>query len=195
LHKENIKIICNLCPIVSPIGHYIVPIVGLIVDSQNEKNDVCEIIDNLKPNSDEVEFIFWIPLNYFSSPDALFNQILSPLEYNFKIDTSLNEVYPNHIIRNFFTISKEYFILNQIGNNSKQIIRNQPKNPYVYGVNAHLTMICYLLCIENSKFDCTIEGRIDDTNVAKYVHDLTISAYIAFKIDYHKRNSKIYSKI
>ena len=78
LDKQNLLIIGKLCPIISPVGHYMVPIVGLLCNRKHpevDTHDTCAIVKSLRANPDEVESIVRVPLSYFvnnaANPDVL----------------------------------------------------------------------------------------------------------------------------
>ncbi len=59
LLKQDIKIICKLCPFPTIVGHLIVPVIGLYTNTYEH------LVQHLLANPDEVQSIFTIPFDYF----------------------------------------------------------------------------------------------------------------------------------
>ncbi len=74
LNKEDITIIGQLDTVVTPFATIIKPFVGIIDDYQK-----------IKPNKNEVEEVFYVPLKYFleNEPDTYFIQLEVKPENNF----------------------------------------------------------------------------------------------------------------
>jgi len=89
LKKENFHKICQMCPFVSPVGHWILPIVGILCKNTNNVSpyeDTLDLAQSLKANEEEVSLIFWLPISYFLDKNRI-----SFVEVPFEADDSLLE--------------------------------------------------------------------------------------------------------
>ena len=191
MKREHVQILCQLCPCLSPFGHYIVPIVGYL---ENLKiSDSWEIIKNLKANPNEVALIFWIPVTYISDAlksNEVFNQHISELElHKLNLDIHKDEI-PKFIVRNIFEIQDEY-----LKNSLNKLSEIFPINTFVYGINSQLAILISLICNENSQFECKIKGKINRKNILDYLKYTTLAAYLLFKINLTEKKKQIKPKL
>jgi 8-oxo-dGTP pyrophosphatase MutT (NUDIX family) len=190
LNKEGVRVLCQLCPCLSPFGHYIVPIVGLLENTN--VTDSWDILKNLKASPDEVAFIFWLPLTYVSEAlksNELFNQHISPLDLSkLNLENHKNKI-PEYVIRNIFEINEEY-----LKNDLNKLDVITPINTFIYGINSQLAIFLCLVCIEGSEFECKIKGKIDNKNILTYLHYTTSASYLLFKINNVERMIRMNKK-
>ena len=181
LVREDVKILCQLCPCLSPFGHYIVPVVGLL-ESING-SDAWEILKKLKSNPNEVALIFWIPINFISEAlksNELFNQHISPLDFTKLSLTGHKNKFkiPEFVIRNIFEINEEY-----LKNDLNELVEIIPINTFIYGINSHLAIFLSLICNQDSEFECKIKGKINNKNILNYLKYTTLASYLLLKIN------------
>ena len=177
LKRENLKFICQLCPIVTPIGHYIAPIVCILTNTTTNKGvDPCEdtldIVKGLKPNQDEVESIFWIPFSYFFNKSQI-----SQFSMPFELDNSL-EKFKNLFKINFSTYTRV------IINIEDDIFENKvkPVTQIIYGMNATV-LLMVVMNVEN-RFDLLELSNFQIKNVETlraYGNMFRLTAYIIYK--------------
>lgn len=182
IDRNSIDFVTQLCPVISPIGHYIVPIIGLI---NNENID--EILESLQANTAEVASIFWVPLKYFAESfknDELFQQIVAPISEHPQVNI------PNQIIRNIFHVNDMY--LNTKYSNIDETYVN--KN-YVYGFNSQMIIICTLVLVDNVEFECCIYGKFNRKNILDYMRLMTLATYFYFKSEVKKKLKNSKSKL
>jgi 8-oxo-dGTP pyrophosphatase MutT (NUDIX family) len=79
LSREDFETIGEMDYFISPYGSIMYPFVGLL------KNN------NIKPNEDEVDHVFKVPLNYFISHE--------PISYDMEIGPHFTEEFPFELIR------------------------------------------------------------------------------------------------
>ena len=190
LRRENVRVICQLCPCLSPLGHYIVPVVGLLENLNFA--DSWEILKSLKCNTNEVSLIFWIPLKYFSEAirsNEFFNQHINELELS-KLNLDRNKEIPRFIVRNIFEINVGY--LNNELNKLDEIVAT---NTLIYGINSQLAIFLTLICIEESQFECKIRGIINRNNILNYLNYTTLGSYLLFKINRLDRAKSMKAKL
>jgi hypothetical protein len=177
LKKENLKFICQLCPIVTPIGHYIVPIVCILSNASKIENiDPCEdtldIVKALKPNQDEVESIFWIPFSYFFNKSNI-----SQFNMPFELDNSLEK------LKNLFKINLSSYT-RVIINIEDDIFENKvkPVTQIIYGMNATV-LLMVVMNVEN-RFDLLELTNFKIKNIETlraYGNMFRLTAYIIYK--------------
>jgi hypothetical protein len=166
-----------LCPIISPLGDYIVPIVGLV---DSDGSDVAQVLSNLKRNEDEVESIFWVPLQYIHdvlNSEHDFGQIITPLEIDIFPKSIATKFIRDSLIRSYFQVDESMFS-NTIPNSSKMV---SPKSPLIYGLNAHIMQHLCLLLIDGSVVKCKLYGLIDNSKSIEYFHYLSLGSYLLFR--------------
>ena len=146
INKQNIRIVCNLCPILTMVGHYIVPIVGLVCrDNQFDCNETLDIIQSLTPNTSEVESIFWTPLKYFSrnfDSNEIFNHITTKLDFDEKFLETVKFIdnVPSQYLRVFISFS--HFLSHDV----------KPNGEFIYGINATIFLLV-LFTLENDEIE------------------------------------------
>jgi 8-oxo-dGTP pyrophosphatase MutT (NUDIX family) len=140
LKKENFSMVCQMCPFVSPIGHWIFPVVGILCDNTNKASqyeNTLHIAQSLKANEGEVSLIFWLPLSYFLNKDTI-----SCVEVPFKADESLirESAFKDKRMNTFnrlvlsFSSSGSYPFEQDV----------KPANTFLYGINAMITITTVL---------------------------------------------------
>lgn len=197
LKEDNLDFICQLCPFISPVGHYIVPIIALLKDNRNETDpysDCLNLVKELKPNPDEVEGIFWMPFQYILDSEFIGERIGV-------LNTKLTDEQIN-LIREHTDLSMHNLkSFNRILINfSENLFRNRvlPMNPYLYGINASVLIFVILTVMPESEFSFQVEENylIRSDTIESYVKDLKLFTYLLYKMEKIKKISKrIVSKL
>jgi len=174
LKKENFHKICQMCPFISPVGHWISPVIGILCDNINNVNpydDTLHIAESLKANEDEVSLIFWKPVSYFLDKNRI-----SFVEVPVKIDDMLKKesIFEDKPINSFnrLILQLDDFPLGE----------GAPSNTILYGINATITIACILILSENFSI-LEIPGFEikNGLELKKYLHLFRYTAFLLYK--------------
>lgn len=170
LNRENLDLVCQLCPYISPIGHYLVPFVCLLKKSNsysNQYEDTLDVVNSLKPNSKEVDSIFYLPFSYILDSNSS-NERISAVKTSFELDESLSgytNLFGNkidftggYLSRVFISFNESLFEANKL-----------PNSPILYGINATIVLFLVLTIEHESYFRLEIdENFVLDTGSIEY---------------------------
>lgn len=191
LEKDNFEFVCRLCHFISPVGHYISPIICLLKHA-TEKIDKFEetlsIVEKLKPNPDEVECIFWLPFSYFLNSETI-DQRFSFVEVPFRLDEGLSR----------FKCLLDKILDNSNGRLNRMFIslkNNLNESEFLYGINATILLFVLLRIDENSNFKLKHSGNatICKESILEYLKSIRFVSYLLYKsnvVKRTKRNSKL----
>lgn len=164
LERNQFEFICQTCPYISPVGHYILPVVVLLKNpSTNDFEETLDVVKSLKVSSNEVESIFWTPLD-----DYILNPTLAGDVYTVE-EIQLDEDQVR-LMRKFSQIPR----INRIFVNfNERMFQNNvlPTLPLVYGINATILLHVALTVCEKSEF------RLELTN-GECIRVDTIQSYV-----------------
>ncbi len=201
LKEDNVEVVCELCPFISPAGHYIAPIIGLVKhEFLNDQFDVCEdtmnIVLSLKPNPDEVESIFWMPVNYVldtSNPERL-----SMFKHPFKVNDATSKILSIVNLNKFplFNQTSDFYD-RLIVNFEPELFRNNVVSayPFIYGINATLLLaVCLILkdgSSEKQPFEITLNGlKVRKDTLAEYLKFFRFCSYVMLKSAFEAKKSR-----
>jgi hypothetical protein len=167
------------------MGHYIVPIVGLVCGQNEQLENTHELIDNLKPNPDEVHSVFSIPLSYFSlnlNSDKVFHLMhepFGPLLDSIKLklirEFQQNDCKPTDFYRLFINLNKTVFQ------------STVDTYPYLYGFNAFMILEIVLLVNCDLKFfSDTI--TLSSSNIITLTDNIRRCSYLLYLKELHKKS-------
>lgn len=193
LKKDNVKVICQLCPFVSPIGHYIVPVLCILKHSNEQANDkfedTMEVVKNLSHNPDEVESIFWVPFDYFLDYEKLPERI-HRLPSSYHLDKSLISFVEQ------FKLNKQNFARVLINFEDELFVNNvKPNTSFLYGINATILMLTISTVEPDlwSHLKASLQFSVD--RVEDYAQAIRFISYILYLDNLIKKSNKIKSKM
>lgn len=165
------------------MGHYIVPVVGLVCGQNEELENTHEIVENLKPNPDEVHSVFSIPLSYLSS-NLNSNQVFSLMHEPFgridsfksKLINELKDEIPTDFYRLFINFNKTVF------NPSTDTY------PFVYGFNAFM-LLAMILLVENN-LEMLSKITLSRVNIVNFIDNIRKCSFLFYLKELNK-NSKL----
>jgi coenzyme A diphosphatase NUDT7 len=192
LDRKNVSIICKLCPFISPIGHYICPIIGLLTKNQkldysDSDEDILDLLKSLKPN-DEVESIFWLPFSYFLNDQRL-SQRVNLFDIPIKLDDTLKhlDVIKKKYFRFIIHLEDELFEKNGIN----------PLNNILYGINAGILLFVVKIILGNS-FNLNQLFKDDyyqNFEIYEYLKHLRLKGYLMYRDNLIRKEKKLKAKL
>jgi 8-oxo-dGTP pyrophosphatase MutT (NUDIX family) len=181
LLKQDIKIICKLCPFPTIVGHLIVPVIGLYTNTYEH------LVQHLLANPDEVQSIFTIPFDYFGvnlNNQSVFQLMHESFDCNFFKDINLSKYFsmnekqiPKDFYRLFISFDESVF----------QPI--QGTYSYIYGFNSFILLLI-ILSINNDWELKTDEITLNHLNIFNFIHNIRKCSYLLYL-----KQLKIKSKI
>lgn len=178
IERENVKIVCKLCPFPTIAGCLIAPVIGLVCTKDGNYEDTQNIIDSLKFNPNEVQSLFSVPLSYFrENLNKAFSILKEPLKVKFFKSINplgeLNDRIPNEFLRPFVHLNETVFD------------HAHGRFPYLYGFNAYVLL--YVLFLVESKEE---QGNwlelhaesifINRSNIIQFVDQIRICSYLIY---------------
>ena len=194
LRRENVEVVAQICPFISPSGHYIAPVIGLIRHSVNtDQDDPCEntldVVLSLKPNPDEVESIFWVEIDY--ALDRTNSERISIAHHPFKLDKSiswlLDMLDSANLKENSGILYSTDFCDRMVINFNNSVFRDNlvATYPFIYGINATILLtICILLEEKNleSAFEIMLNGQlVTRKNIHLYLRYFRFCTYVLLR--------------
>ena len=178
LRRENLRVLCQMCPFVTPIGHWILPVVGVLCESNSQSDsieDTLHIVQSLQAN-DEVGLIFWIPISFFLDKSRV-----SFVEVPFKIDDSLKK-------GNFFSKTNISTFSRLVVQLDDWPFENdvKPSNPILYGINA--TILMTTVATISKRFDILSLPNFPIRTSQELKAYLNVFRFMAF---YMEKNNKL----
>lgn len=180
LERRNFELVSQLCPFISPVGHYIVPVVVLIKNPDKPDNpfeETLDVVKSLKACSTEVAGIFWPPLDYLLD-DKIYTVSEVPFdEEKIKFLKKYIDVKP--FMRIFVNFEERFF---QNGVN--------PIYPFLYGINASILLLVILTIHRDTQFKLELfDGQlIAPPNVVDYVEKFKMFCYFMRLAEVLKKN-------
>ena len=159
-------------------GHHISAIFGLIChDSSNNEQDpfenTADIVENLQPNSDEVDSVLTFPLTYFNetSYSLLEKEILNWSE----------------LLQNLPGLS-DYFteLLSPLPEFFQQIFMKLSDVHYVYGFNMFYCFVVMFHVFDGKESFLLDYGEINRDNIIEFVQNMNKVSYIKFIVRINK---------
>lgn len=192
LRKENIDVLCEICPVISPVGHYIAPIIGIVKDDTGSYEDTLKVINNLKPNPDEVESLFWVPIDYVLDQDTKNSQAkFTNFDTDIKFDSELAPLL-DMINLDGFDIKQrldsrmyQRLFLNFDEDMFQSDVK--PAFTFIYGINAILLLLVSFILEKDDdqgreKFRLALNGLIvSKSNITEYVKFFRFVSYIMLR--------------
>lgn len=163
LERDNFEFVAQLCPFVSPVGHYIAPVLVLLKNnsssssSQDPFEDTLELAKSLRPQSNEVAGIFWAPLGrgYLLDPRSTRDvYTLTDVPFNNELMRKFTNI--KSITRVFINFDERLF---QTSNDDDDV---QPTTPFLYGINATILLLVALTVYDESAFRLELAQNSDD---------------------------------
>lgn len=153
LERDNFEFVAQLCPFVSPVGHYIAPVIVLLKNSsQDPFEDTLELAKSLRPQSNEVAGIFWAPLGrgYLLDPHSTRD-----------VYTLTDVPFNNELMRKFTNIKS---ITRVFINFDERLFQTsvQPTTPFLYGINATILLLVALTVYDESEFRLELANSDDN---------------------------------
>jgi 8-oxo-dGTP pyrophosphatase MutT (NUDIX family) len=192
LDRKNVTTICKLCPFISPIGHYICPVIGLLTKDQTDDyldkdEEILELLNSLKPN-DEVESIFWLPFSYFLNEERL-SQRVNLFDLPIKLDDTLKhlDIISKKYFRFIIHLEDELFEKNGIN----------PLNNILYGINAGI-LLFVVKTILGDKFNLNQLFRDDyyeNFEIYEYLKHLRLKGYLMYRDNLIRKEKKLKAKL
>jgi 8-oxo-dGTP pyrophosphatase MutT (NUDIX family) len=190
LDRKNVSIICKICPFISPIGHYICPIIGLLTKNQTQDysdsdDEILDLLNNLKPN-DEVESIFWLPFSYFLNQERL-SQRVNLFDVPIKLDDTLKhlDIISKKYFRFIIHLEDELFEKNGIS----------PTNNIFYGINAG-NLLFAVKTILGDKFNLNQLFKDNENfEIYEYLKHLRLKGYLMYRDNLIRKEKKLKAKL
>lgn len=183
LSKKNLDLVCQLCPFISPVGHFLVPFICILKRETNEDRyeETSDIVSSLKPNPNEVQSIFSVPFSYILDPYFV-NERLSVMKVSFKPSNILQNI--KDLISDRLDFSNGY--LNRIFINLDESLfesNKLPVNSLIYGINATVVLFVALKIQNNSEFNFKIDQRffLTSKTVDEYISLFRFVSYILYR--------------
>ncbi|RNA06808.1 coenzyme A pyrophosphatase [Brachionus plicatilis] len=196
LSKKNFDLVCQLCPFVSPVGHFLVPFICILKKDSGEEpyEDTCEIVNSLEPNPNEVESIFYLPFSYILDLNCT-NERISVLKVPFEWPKTLNNM--KKLISKRFDFFNGY--LNRIFINLDDGLfepNKLPANTVLYGINATVILFVILITQNESQFSFKVEDNfyLNSKTVNEYLKLIRFASFILYR-NYLIEKKKLMSKI
>jgi ADP-ribose pyrophosphatase YjhB (NUDIX family) len=181
LEKENLEVVCELCPIVSPASYYIVPFVCFVKHSKTSNDPFLEtgnIIDSLSINKDEVEGHFSISIDYFLHNSS---EKLSLIKNRFELDDSLRYLLGLIDMLKMPNLTYDRLVINF----DDDLFRNksfQVPYPFMYGVNATLLLFVSIVLDESKKLEFQInQSLVNYETIFEYLRYFRFCSYMMLR--------------
>lgn len=183
LSKKNLDLVCQLCPFVSPVGHFLVPFICILKREagENPYEETNEIVSSLKPNLNEVQSIFSLPFSYILDSNFI-NERLSVMKISF--NSSLIPQNIKGLISNKLDFGNGYLNRIFINLNDSLFEPNKlPVNSLLYGINATVVLFVVLKIQNKSDFIFKIDEKnvLTTKTVDEHINLVRFVSYIMFK--------------
>jgi 8-oxo-dGTP pyrophosphatase MutT (NUDIX family) len=198
LRRENVEIVCELCPFISPAGHYIAPVVGLIkhealMDRFDVSENTMDVVADLKPNPDEVDSIFWMPVSYVLESNYSSDRIATfkhPIRSNQHLREILEVIQMDggSSVKDTNGLKIEFYDRMLINFEADLFPRNvaSATYPFIYGINATLLLAVCILVQEESDtanmFEINLNGMaVNKKTLVSYFKFFRFCSYVLLK--------------
>lgn len=178
IERKNLETLCQLPPAISPVGHYIVPLIAIVKRDDGSYEDTIDIVNNLKPDKSEVDSIICLPVSYFLDKEKV-NDRFTFEEIPFELDRSLEryseilEKFKNNFIRIYVIFDEDIFVNKSL-----------PSKPLLYGINASVLLFTVLTLEDNDDFKINAEifgEKIGRNNVKEYLDGIRLVSFLLYK--------------
>lgn len=183
LSRKNLDLICQLCPFVSPVGHFLVPFICILKreSDENPYEDTYQIVNSLKPNPNEVQSIFGLPFSYILD-SGIINERISVLKIPFKWPPVLRNM--KKLISEKLDLSDGY--LNRVFiylDDSLFETNKTPVNSVLYGINATVILFVMLKIQNYCEFDLKVEENffLNSKTIDEYVKLIRFASYALYR--------------